>query len=85
MSSEKRYLEPVNGIAEAINYPEAGEEVTLRGSGETVTVARVDRRRHHPIILDNHPFGLVRKRALVEYSERVEPEEITPNNVRTGR
>lgn len=71
-ASEERYLPPDNGIAEAISYPDAGEEVTLRGSGETVEVARVDRRRTHPVVLKDHLFGTVQKRSLVEYSQRVE-------------
>lgn len=72
---EKSYLEPVNGIAEAISFPEAGEEVTLR-TGETATVERVDRRRTNPIILKkNHPFRAVKKRTIVEYSRRAVLED----------
>lgn len=70
-ATERTYLEPVNGIAEAISFPDAGEEVTLR-TGETATVARVDRRRHHPVILENHPFRNVKKRTIREYSKKVE-------------
>ena len=74
--TEQRFLEPVNGIAEAISWPEAGEEVTLRGRGETVEVERVDRRRNFPVILKaNHPFRAVQKRTLVEYSQRTEELE----------
>ncbi|WP_222913462.1 hypothetical protein [Natrinema sp. SYSU A 869] len=72
-SDEKSHLEPVNGIAEAISFPEAGEEVTLR-TDETATVERVDRRRHHSVILKVHPFRTVQKRTIVEYSRRVGPE-----------
>jgi len=73
-ATERRYLETVNGIAEAISYPNAGEEVTLR-TGESATVERVDRRRHHPVILKQHPFGMVQKRTIREYSRRVRTEK----------
>lgn len=73
--TQRTYLDSVNGIAEAISYPDAGEEVTLRGDGGTAVVERVDRRRNFPVILNkNHPFRTVRKRTIVEYSQRVEEE-----------
>lgn len=72
------YHNAVNGIAESVHYPEAGETVTLRSNAEsdreTVTVERVDRRRTLPIILKEHVYGSVARRTIVEYSKRVENE-----------
>jgi|GEM_PF-792406 hypothetical protein len=69
------YQSPENGIAEAVCYPKSGETVTLRGGYGEATVARVDRRRHFPVILDDAPFPAVPKRTIVEYSQRVENAE----------
>jgi len=76
MSESKTYLEPVNGIAEAIDYPEPGETVTLRGGYGEAVVERVDRRRNRPVILEApQPFRAVKKRTVVEYSRRVGENE----------
>ena len=68
------YHDPENGIAESVQYPEAGETVTLRGGYGEATVARVDRRRIFPVILEDAPFPSVAKRTIVEYGERVHDE-----------
>jgi hypothetical protein len=74
-SGDELYHDAENGIAEAVGYPECGETVTLRDGYGEATVARVDRRRHFPVILDDAPFPAVPKRTIVEYSERVDNGE----------
>jgi len=72
MSDDRIYTEPVNGIAEAVDFPEAGEEITIRKGIGKVTVERVDRRHNQPIMLEDSIFPAVTKRMTVEYSKRVE-------------